>query len=369
MSHVSAGQEALVSKKRVFCTITTALKRGMCVCYDRDRVTDERGNSYAATVVNTGRFRVVETPDLGNIEDFAGWVAADYGAAPTGEAGRFIEIITPIIGACVPVYAKSACVINSTILGPVPGQTYMVAGAVFSPWAVKAVQTVATLGTTAGEVQAIVIRSDSREAKMSVQALETHFMEQAGVSGWTQTIASGGAVSLIVTEAGGVLQLLNDNTDDDVINLQALAAVVLTASKALHFKARVKLTPTTANQIEAFVGLHATDTDIVAGRANHIGFLKDDNDANIYVTAKVGTETKTDSTVDDDAAYHVYEMIYDGGTLTHYIDGVAHALAAQTYVAALVAAGTMIRPSLELRNGDANISAMTVDYLFVRAAA
>ena len=153
MSAISAGQESLVTKKRVFTTITAALKRGYPVAYDRDRALDERGGTEAVTGYGSGRQRVVEQVSVANADDFAGWVAKDYLA---NALGQWIEIMTPVLGACVEVWANSACVINETILYPVPGAYTMASGPAFSPYAIKTVQTV-DRSTTAGMVQGVVM--------------------------------------------------------------------------------------------------------------------------------------------------------------------------------------------------------------------
>jgi len=368
MGNVSAGQESLVHIKHVFADVATAIKRGYTFCYSRGRLTDERGTTVAASAVNSGRYRVVVKPTLANIEDFAGWAAGDYVAKADGQ---WIDIFVPVEGACVPVYAKASCTINSTVLGPVPGQHHMAGGAVFSAWAVKACQTV-NRATTAGEVQAVVVRSTAKEALASISGYSTHMTELPSSSTTDLaatfllgTIAHAGAIAKLVTESDGVAVITNAGADNDGTQYELCSAITLAATKAAYVKGRLKLNDATDSDL-AF-GLAITDSAIIGSVPNGaILFTKDDDDAIIDYVVKNGSGNTTVTAIGTmDTSYHTYEIVWDGAALTLYIDGTLVATPAVTYAPT----GLLLRLVVELLNGAAAAKTVSIDELVVKGAA
>jgi hypothetical protein len=103
------GNQDPVYKEKVWFTGSTALKKGMGVCYDLDYYT---ANSGEAVTDNWGRRgNVVAVPSTSNNLAFAGVTTQAYTAVTGGQA---IEIFTP--GSICEVAVGLATVINSTRL-------------------------------------------------------------------------------------------------------------------------------------------------------------------------------------------------------------------------------------------------------------
>jgi hypothetical protein len=143
---------------------------------------------------------------------------------------------------------------------------------------------------------------------------------------WTVTrVEAGAGESTMVTidGVGGVLQITTDAADNDGINAQVIGeAFKLAAGNTLYFGARIKASATTQNDF--FIGLAITDTDILGGVTDRIGFEK--LDAVTAVKAmleKDSTETLSGTLSTLDTSYHTYEFYYDGSTVEFFIDGVS----------------------------------------------
>ena len=92
--HVQYGATPAVTK-RVFMTYTAAVSAGYPVCYDYSSVNTYQNVTDAAIGLSTpaeSRRLVVDKPDLGNNQHFAGVIARDYAA---NIAGQWVEIFPP----------------------------------------------------------------------------------------------------------------------------------------------------------------------------------------------------------------------------------------------------------------------------------
>jgi len=122
------GNNQATRKKRVYYTETAStIYEGMPVCYDFDTTAnvlgwDKENSQVGATTAegyqNEGKYLHVEDPDAGNIEWFAGVVAAGSHCGQLG--GRYIDIFVPN-GAIVPVRTDLNCLIGQTILATTTG--------------------------------------------------------------------------------------------------------------------------------------------------------------------------------------------------------------------------------------------------------
>jgi hypothetical protein len=133
-------EDPIAARKRVVfrpATASNTIKVGQAVCYNSDIAADVdektsnpvndhlggEGTTYAEGVQSyTGRMLIVEQPASGNLQDFAGIVAALGPEA--GADGDTIEIYVPN-GAMVPVWTNANCTRGSTILGPASGSYIM----------------------------------------------------------------------------------------------------------------------------------------------------------------------------------------------------------------------------------------------------
>lgn len=147
---------------------------------------------------------------------------------------------------------------------------------------------------------------------------------------WAITRVEGGAgeSTIAVTDAvGGAVLITTDAAENDGINAQVLGeSYELTADQHLFFGAYgIKIND--AMQTDLFIGLAITDTDILGGVTDRIGFECLDGAVDLkYMLEKDSVETLTDSTIDiaDATAFDV-EFYWDGdaGTVEFFVNGVS----------------------------------------------
>ena len=181
---------------------------------------------------------------------------------------------------------------------------------------------------------------------------------------WTVTRVEAGAGESTVTladESGGALLITTDAAENDGVNMQLLGESFNLAGsgiKALYFGARFKVSD--ATQSDFFVGLCDTDTDILGGADDSIGFRKVDGSTAVsFLTEKATTET-TASAYTCDTAYHIVEFYYDGvgATLEAFVDGTSLGLIATTNLP-----DEEQRVSIHFLTGEAVAKTMTVDWV------
>lgn len=152
---------------------------------------------------------------------------------------------------------------------------------------------------------------------------------------WTITRVEGGAGESTVTSGdtgNGTMLLTADANDNDGLNCQLLGeAFKLESGKPLYFGARIQ-SMSEATQSDFFIGLAITDTDVLGGVTDSIGFKKVDGSAdltfdvnkNSTATNVAGLKTLAASTA------YILEFYYDGTRLEVFVDGVSVATPAIT---------------------------------------
>lgn len=150
---------------------------------------------------------------------------------------------------------------------------------------------------------------------------------------WTVTrveVGAGESTAIRIDGVGGVLQITTDAAENDGINAQAIGeAFKLASGNIVYCGFRLKASATTQNDF--FVGLAITDTDILGGVTDRIGFEKLDGVTDVKaMLEKDSTETLSASLATLDTSYHTYEFYYDGSTVEFFIDGVSKATPAVT---------------------------------------
>lgn len=151
---------------------------------------------------------------------------------------------------------------------------------------------------------------------------------------WTITRVEAGAgesTFAIIDGAGGIARITTDANENDGINAQLIGeAFKLAAGTALYFGARMKLGE--ATQSDVFIGLAITDTDILGGVTDRIGFEKLDGSTDIKaMLEKDSTETLSAALATADTSFHTYEFYLDeAGAVEFFIDGVSVATPAVT---------------------------------------
>ena len=184
----------------------------------------------------------------------------------------------------------------------------------------------------------------------------------------TATLVEAGAgestVAVITADGGqgGILRFTADANENDGVNVQlASAAFKLVAGNVLHFHARVKLSE--ATQSDFFVGLAITDTDILGGVTDRIGFQKLDGSTDITaMLEKDSTETLTSALATAGTGWVELEFYLDAsGGVEFFVDGASVATPAVTNLPNDEA----LRATVQFLSGAAGAS-KTFDVDFIR---
>jgi hypothetical protein len=144
---------------------------------------------------------------------------------------------------------------------------------------------------------------------------------------WTVTRVEAGAGESTMTRvdgAGGILRLTTDAAEDDGVNAQLIGeSFKLVAGNTLYFGIRAKMSE--ATQSDCFFGLAITDTDILGGVTDRIGFQKIDGETAVKaMLEKNSTETLSSSLLTLDTSYHIYEFyVNSAGAVEVFIDGLS----------------------------------------------
>lgn len=145
---------------------------------------------------------------------------------------------------------------------------------------------------------------------------------------WTLTLVEAGAGESTLTQidaAGGQLRIAADANDNDGVNAQLNGESfgLLASGRILYFGAfGVKLSE--ATQSDLFLGLAVTDTDILGGVTDRIGFEKlDGSTALKFMLEKDSTETLSASvlTVADGVAFDIEFYLDETGVVEFFVNG------------------------------------------------
>tara|TARA_Y100000114_G_C11751700_1_gene324657 strand:+ start:1375 stop:2067 length:693 start_codon:yes stop_codon:yes gene_type:complete len=171
---------------------------------------------------------------------------------------------------------------------------------------------------------------------------------------------NGEVVKIADDAIGGQLTITTNDADNDSVELQLNGeSFKAEAEKSLIFEARIK--GADVSEFDWFVGLSITDTTVLAGVSDRIGFTSPDATGDIdAVTEKDSTETLTDTTKDlADNTFVILRFEVEGTSkVRFYVDS------------ALVATHTTnipddeaLTPTLCIRNDGAAANTLTVDYV------
>lgn len=184
---------------------------------------------------------------------------------------------------------------------------------------------------------------------------------------WTVTETQAGSTQGITSTAGhgGILALVNTDTDNDVNQIQLAAETFKFASgRKAWMRARFKLSD--ATQSDALIGLAITDTSLLASLpSDGVFFYKADDAASLtFQVRKDGTaSSQTIGTMADDT-YVVVGLYYDGKTtFTTFLNDVE--VASPVTVTTNMPDDEELTVSIAVQAGDANADTMSVDYIEV----
>jgi hypothetical protein len=183
---------------------------------------------------------------------------------------------------------------------------------------------------------------------------------------WTVTRVEAGAGESTVTRTdavGGALLITTDANENDGVNMQGIGeAFELTSDQHLYFGA-FGLKISDATQSDFFVGLAITDTDILGGVTDRIGFQKLDGETGVkFMLEKDSTETLSSSlhTIAADTAVDL-EFYWDGATIEVFVNGASAATPAVTNLPN----DEFLRKSIQFLAGEAVAKTFTLDKLAI----
>ena len=181
---------------------------------------------------------------------------------------------------------------------------------------------------------------------------------------WTMTVVEAGAGNTTVTSAnvaGGALLITTDANEDDGANLQLNGeAFKLSSGNPLYFGTRLKMSE--ATQSDLFIGLAITDTDILGGVTDRIGFQKLDGETGLkFLLEKDSTETLSSALHTVVADTNIFlEFFYDGAsTVLVFVNGTQVAAPALTNLPD----DEELRVTIQFLAGSATAKTCTVDFI------
>jgi hypothetical protein len=193
--------DARILTRTVFFTGSTALKRGMALCYDRDHTHATDTPAQTATDEYGGRDMRVELPTITNNNEFAGTVLDD---APARTGGQFVEIAEP--GGFGPIRVLEETVVATTRLtficgGPAAG--YFAQQGFDGRGTAKAMQTTVTASATiADNPNGPIVQSWTGSGSCTTAGVITDTGKGTNVAAGDKVIVFGGRA---------------DNTDTDTV--------------------------------------------------------------------------------------------------------------------------------------------------------
>jgi len=181
-------------------------------------------------------------------------------------------------------------------------------------------------------------------------------------SDWVVTETQSGATqALAADEVGGALLLTNDAADDDVVQLQSTEMwFKISPGKRAWFECKFKISD--ATQADCFVGFASTDTSLIAGTTDSIGFRKLDGSTSLLSITEDNTTETTNSAATMVADTYVTASFYwDGVSSIKFF--INRALTA-THTTNIEQTNKLAL-TLCLQNGEAVAKTMSVDYVYV----
>jgi hypothetical protein len=181
---------------------------------------------------------------------------------------------------------------------------------------------------------------------------------------WTVTLVEAGAgestITLDTATQGGALLLTTDDAENDGISMQLKGeSFQLVSGTKIYFGIKLKIND--ATQSDFFAGLAITDTTILGGCTDYVGFRKVDGSTTVNAVLNKNTTETTGAALTCDTSYHIYEFYFDGTSVHFLVDGTEITALAQTNLPD----DEMLTPSVEFLTGMAAAKIMTIDWLRV----
>ena len=182
---------------------------------------------------------------------------------------------------------------------------------------------------------------------------------------WTVTrVETGGGESTITSgdTGNGTMLLTTDAAENDGLNCQLLGeSFKLVAGVPLYFGARVQ-TLSDATQSDLFLGLAITDTDILGGVTDAIGFRKVDGSADLTFVLTKNSVTTTAAGLATLAAATAYVLeFYWDGNIQIFVNGASVSVPAITNLPD----DEELRVSVQFLTGEAVAKTCAIDWMRV----
>lgn len=213
--------------------------------------------------------------------------------------------------------------------------------------------------------------------------LVTSGLAAASNATWTITVTEGGgsdATTAVADMSGGGIAISTDAGDNDTVFVQHKVESFLPIyGKKTFFKYRFKITDASANlatiaQCEWYAGLMVRDTDPLNttagdGVTDGIFFMSEDGVQDIYLYCQKNATTGQKSTLTGATltvnAFTEFAFYYDGlSTINFYKDAVQIGSVDLTTTPSAYLPDTELTLSFGIKNGEAVLKVMTVDYVF-----
>lgn len=188
------------------------------------------------------------------------------------------------------------------------------------------------------------------------------FAQNYAAADWVVTETQAGATQAIAADVvGGALALVNSAADDDVNQLQSAEEwFKLTVGKQAWFECKFKVSD--ATQSDLYVGFATTDTTIIAGTTDSVGFRKSDGSTTLQsLTEDNTTETANTAVTMADDTYVTVGFHWDGKSLVRFYVNRGLVATHSTNIETT----NKLALTLCLQNGEAAAKTLTVDYVYV----
>lgn len=187
------------------------------------------------------------------------------------------------------------------------------------------------------------------------------FAQNYSASDWVVTETDSAATEVITAdELNGALTLTNTAADDDIVQLQSAEEwFKMSVGKRAWFETKLKVSD--ATQSDFFVGFATTDTTIIAGTTDSVGFRKTDGAATLVSLTEDNTSetTNTAATVAD-ATYVTLGFYWDGASSVRFY---VNRSLVSTHTATIEQTNKLAL-TFTLQNGEAVAKTMIIDYIY-----
>lgn len=178
---------------------------------------------------------------------------------------------------------------------------------------------------------------------------------------WVVTETDSSATqALAADELNGALLLTNSGTDDHVVQLQSAEEFLkLSVGKRVWFETKVKISDATL--ADMFVGFATTDTSIIAGTTDSVGFRKLSGSTSIGALTEDNTTETLTAVATATTGYVTLGFAWDGiNAVRFYVN--RSLVATHT---TNVEQTNKLALTVTLQNGEGAAKTMTIDYLYV----